>query len=333
MTYSLGSLIYFVAITASVIAVFGPMGIWAVLAVTAGWYIVAWLLRKDATFAKTASTLAVGLLIAALITLLSPSSGHTPATVNQRQCLNNLRAIGTGILGYEADHGHFPPPYIADEAGKPMHSWRVLILPYVGGKAVYNQYNFDEPWNSPSNAKLLSAVPALYQHAEHSGAMCHYSAIVGGNSIWEPTTRISWNELSDGASRTLLVCESPRPVPWTKPQDLTPNEFLAAIQKNRRFGHDVFEQFFTGSATRMFGVCFSDGHVETFTTKLDPVAFRNVVSINDGAQLDKGNLTRSNGFRYVKWERVVGIAVLACLGAFSAIRVVWRRGDDKRDRS
>lgn len=43
-----------------------------------------------------------------------------------------------------------------------MHSWRVLILPYIGEDALYNTYKFDEPWDGPNNIKLLNQIPRLY---------------------------------------------------------------------------------------------------------------------------------------------------------------------------
>jgi len=39
---------------------------------------------------------------------------------------------GLALFNYHDDYGSYPPAYIADESGRPMHSWRVLILPYLG---------------------------------------------------------------------------------------------------------------------------------------------------------------------------------------------------------
>jgi hypothetical protein len=50
-------------------------------------------------------------------------------------CANNLKQIGLGILNYESYHGFLPPPYLANDQGRPIHSWRVLILPFVEEQA------------------------------------------------------------------------------------------------------------------------------------------------------------------------------------------------------
>ena len=55
---------------------------------------------------------------------------------------------------YEDEHGCFPPAYVADASGRPMHSWRVLILPYLDQQQLYDQYDFSEPWNGPNNQQL-----------------------------------------------------------------------------------------------------------------------------------------------------------------------------------
>lgn len=68
-------------------------------------------------------------------------------------CLNNLRHIELALHNYHNAHGCFPPAYIVDESGRPMHSWRVL-LPYLEQEALYDQYDFSEPWDGPNNRKL-----------------------------------------------------------------------------------------------------------------------------------------------------------------------------------
>ncbi|HEV3023824.1 MAG TPA: DUF1559 domain-containing protein, partial [Pirellulales bacterium] len=58
------------------------------------------------------------------------------------------------------------PAFVADDEGKPMHSWRVLILPFIEQQPLYDQYDFSEPWNGPHNAdhgqppeQLVTLVP------------------------------------------------------------------------------------------------------------------------------------------------------------------------------
>ena len=58
---------------------------------------------------------------------------------------------------YEAQHGCFPPAYSVDKDGRPLHSWRVLLLPYLDEEELYKQLRLDEPWDSPHNKAVFDA--------------------------------------------------------------------------------------------------------------------------------------------------------------------------------
>jgi hypothetical protein len=60
------------------------------------------------------------------------------------------------VANYHDVKGHYPPAYIADANGKPMHSWRVLILPYLEENELFEKYDFTQPWNSEANLRLAS---------------------------------------------------------------------------------------------------------------------------------------------------------------------------------
>src|SRR5262245_66359 len=91
--------------------------------------------------------------------LLLPAVQQGREAARRSQCKNNLKQIALALLNYESRYGTFPPAYVADESGKPMHSWRVLILPDLDQQALYNDYNFSEPWDGPNNSRLLTRIP------------------------------------------------------------------------------------------------------------------------------------------------------------------------------
>jgi Protein of unknown function (DUF1559) len=66
------------------------------------------------------------------------------------------------VANYHETYGCFPPAYLANRDGKPMHSWRVLILPFLAQQELYRAYNFDEPWNGPNNRNLESRIGNIY---------------------------------------------------------------------------------------------------------------------------------------------------------------------------
>src|SRR5262249_19251820 len=78
------------------------------------------------------------------------------------QCTNNLKQIGLAMHDYHRAHGTFPPAYSTSPDGKPLLSWRVHILPFLGQKALYDEFHKDEPWDSEHNKTLISRMPAVY---------------------------------------------------------------------------------------------------------------------------------------------------------------------------
>ena len=103
------------------------------------------------TIAVVAVVCVVGVLMCGgiLVALLLPAVQASREAARRAQCANNLKQIGLAFHNYHDAHKTFPPAYIPDKDGKPMHSWRVLILPYLEQQALYKRYNFDEPWDSP----------------------------------------------------------------------------------------------------------------------------------------------------------------------------------------
>ncbi|MFH1269123.1 MAG: DUF1559 domain-containing protein [Planctomycetota bacterium] len=89
-----------------------------------------------------------------------PAAGRA---ATRTQCSNNLRQIGIAMLNYHDTYGSYPPAYIPDEKGQPKHSWRVLLLPFLEQQTLYDQYDFDRPWDSPENAALGNLMPEAYR--------------------------------------------------------------------------------------------------------------------------------------------------------------------------
>ena len=157
------------------------------------------------------------------------SGGNVAETGWRAQSTNNLKQIGLGLLNAESKDGHFPPPAICDDSGKPLLSWRVAILPYLHEEQLYKQFDLTQPWDSPKNKRLLIRMPRVYRvpggKVHGIGNTC-YLAPVGENAAFFGTQGRKTSEFQRGTSRTYLVVEAApdRAVPWTKPADLPVNE-------------------------------------------------------------------------------------------------------------
>ena len=73
-----------------------------------------------------------------------------------------LDAIAMGMMKYYKQYGHFPPATVYGTSGIP-HSWRVALLPYLEEQDLYEQYNLNEPWDSPNNRRLLMQSPEYFR--------------------------------------------------------------------------------------------------------------------------------------------------------------------------
>jgi hypothetical protein len=136
---------------------------------------------------------------------------------------NNLKQIALALHFYENEHGSLPPAYLTDAEGRPMHSWRVLLLPYLEEHALYKQYNFAEPWDSPHNLKVAAKMPDVFRYpADPRGTQfTPYVVVVDDESLFPGEQGVKLEEIDDGTSRTLAMLEWPESnIVWTEPRDL-----------------------------------------------------------------------------------------------------------------
>jgi hypothetical protein len=146
-------------------------------------------------------------------------------------CGENLLRITLAMLMYERAHGSLPPAYTVDADGKPLHSWRVLLLPYLGQQYLYDKLHLDEPWDSDHNRPFHAAAPAVYQcpSALLTPSDTTYSVVVGQRTAFAPGTGKS---LDDFGTNLILVVERNRAVCWMDPaSDLSESIAVQGIQR------------------------------------------------------------------------------------------------------
>jgi hypothetical protein len=222
--------------------------------------------------------------------LLLPAIQAAREKPRREQCRHNLKAIGEAMARYHQEHGCFPPAYLADEHGEPMHSWRVLLLPYLGEQKLYSQYRLDEPWDGPHNKALAAHMPSVYRCPSDQSStpeQTNYAMIVGPKAFSEGPKSHTLDEITDGPSHTILVAETHKPnIPWMSPCDLNLEKMLspnaAHVARNiLEAAHQIcsahtgmsFALFCDGSIRGISNKTLSDKELEALTTinQGDPV--------------------------------------------------------------
>ena len=145
-----------------------------------------------------------------------------PSAAAREQSQRHLRRIANAMWSFWEEHRHFPPAVGVGPDGKTQHSWRVALLPYLDEKDLHEQYKYSEPWDGPNNSKLLNKMPTVYRDPGLTGGSDHTSYFVpmGEETIFDASKGTTVSEITDGTTRTILVIETKRPIPWTKPEDV-----------------------------------------------------------------------------------------------------------------
>jgi prepilin-type processing-associated H-X9-DG protein len=133
-----------------------------------------------------------------------------------------LKQIGLALSNYREDHGRFPPAVVFSSEGRPLYSWRVLILPYMEQKDLYDKFDLNEAWDGLHNRELLAQRPSLYDPAGIviDPTLTFDQVFIGVGTAFDGRQGTTPNDFPDGLDKTLLVVEAAEPVPWTKPIDL-----------------------------------------------------------------------------------------------------------------
>jgi hypothetical protein len=194
------------------------------------------------------------------------------------QSMNNMKQIVLAMHNYAQANKTFPPAYTVDKEGKPLLSWRVLILPYLEQDGLYKQFHLDEPWDSEHNRKLVVNMPAFYKNSASKVAgegKTNYLTIRGENTIFPGKKGIGFGEILDGTSNTILTVEAAdaKAVIWTKPDDF-------------EFDADNPLKGLVGLQPGGFNAGMADGSVRFMPASIDPKTARLLFLRNDREAVD-----------------------------------------------
>ncbi len=202
----------------------------------------------------------VGASVPVMAALLVPAVFSAREAAVRAQSANNLKQISLGMLNHESAKKKFPAAFSVDKNGKALLSWRVQILPYLGEKALYEEFHLDEPWDSDHNKKLIAEMPHVYRSptSKAGEGKTNYLTVRGKDTLFPGKEAMGIKDAKDGASQTIMTVEvtDEKAVTWTKPDDFTPDA-KDPMKGLISPGKDVFQ------------VGFADGSVRTFHRSTD----------------------------------------------------------------
>lgn len=234
----------------------------------------------------------------------SNSHSRHDEAMRRHHCVNNLREIGMAMLNYHDTYGRFPPAYVADDKGRRLHSWRVLLLPFMTrqwgdtsktgytSRQLYERFHLDEPWDSPHNLSLLDRLPyhdwqyrCLSDRLNETGET-NYVMILGPQTLSSGAESRSLREVRDGASHTIAIVEVTNSgIQWTEPRDLNANEISFRPNDPDR---PAFSSHHPGGAN----VLLVDGSVRFLSDKNAPSLVRALTTVDRGEDVSAAQFGR-----------------------------------------
>jgi hypothetical protein len=241
---------------------------------------------------------AVGMVLNGVLLyfLLLFSVQRVHETAARIQSQNNLQQMAIAVHDYAATYNNrLPPAAVYDRTGKPLYSWRVLLLPFVEQQNLYAQFHLDEPWDSPHNIQFVQRMPKVYQLPGVTGAepgLTYYQVFTGPDTLFpnskaglrpfglvgkpdlqEAPRLYNIGNIPDGTSNTILFVEAANAVPWTKPEDIPydPNRPVRPL-----LGHHF------GNVTL---VALADGSTRSLPQTVSETTLHNAINPADGNPL------------------------------------------------
>jgi hypothetical protein len=213
---------------------------------------------------------------------LTEAIEKTRQAAERTRSLNNLKQLALSVHNYHDAMGRFPFPGVSAPKGNPQGgfpvpnpnlSWRVALLPYIEEGNLYQQFRFDEPWDSEHNKKLIPMMPKIFAPlggADAPKGHTFYRCFTSPGTFGAATTFVN---ITDGTSNTIMILEAGESIPWTKPDDLIydPNKPLPKLG-----GH------FKGK----MNVAMGDGSVRTINlATISDATLRAAITANGGEVL------------------------------------------------
>lgn len=183
------------------------------------------------------------------------------------------------VANYTDTNGHYPPAFVNGPDGKPWHSWRVLLLPFLEENDLYKEYRFSEPWDGPNNRKLAERMPrifAFHGNPHPTNSITNYVVILGEETAWPGSRSLVSTDVGDDKSQVILLVENQGAmISWMEPRDLSFADM--DFRLNQPLG--------ISSPYQDAAVVMMDGMVHRLQPSLLPQTLRGLITIRGGEKI------------------------------------------------
>lgn len=323
MSFRLWTIFYVFALVAAALATFGGWG--AVAAAIVVWF-WAWVFYVRKSHKNLIGCLAaLSMLAVLLIVMFLPAVQSAVEAARSFQCMSQLTQIAIARHNYHDTKVALPPPYLANDNGKPMASWRVLILPYLEESALYNLMDLAKPWDDPRNARASSSIIENYRCPSHYSRTptTDYMAVVGPHTAFPMAGGRKISDFKDGTAKTVVLIETGgKDIHWAEPRDLSVAEAVDLLSQSsevdevHRINHGFF---YKPSAGR--NVAFADGYVRCLRAPLDRETAEALLTVDGGEDIDTAVLQKSLQPQ-LDYPKIYGFALFTIL---ALLPIAWVR--------
>jgi hypothetical protein len=208
------------------------------------------------------------------------------AAIQQRPCQKHLKIILLAFHNYCDVYGTLPPTFTVDKNGKPLQSWRVLILPFIEQYPLYKSIRHDEPWDSEYNKQFHNKMPEIFRCPACQGNEkrdTNYCVVVGKETPGRTDGKgLSFDLFTDGLSNTIFVTERKTPVCWMEPTDI--------LQEDAYLGMNKKAEGIGSGHQEGVNVGIGDGSVLFLKDRIDLKSLKALLTIGGGEMVDQSKL-------------------------------------------
>lgn len=189
----------------------------------------------------------------------------------QQQKARRMARIGTALLAYAQDKGHFPP-FAVHSNEERMLSWMVAVLPYLGEHGLYRQFDLKRRWNSSPNEELLAEMPEVFRVPGYDEVTTTYMLVAGPGTCFSSEDPTRLDDIKDGLDKTLILVDADgySEKKWTAYGEFSASR-LAQLLKSSPHG--------------VLGL-WADGKVGLIPKSMDPRDMKAAVTIDGGETSD-----------------------------------------------